>query len=88
MIIVPSCNPPESLTAMLDAADDASDAPIITVTPEVYNAILLAKCAMVVTFRSGTTDFLGPRHCLMTAASEPVPRPPGNGALLRCMVGG
>jgi len=79
---------PESLPAMFDAADDASDFPVITVAPEVYDAILLARRVMVATQGSGKPDFFGPRRCLMTAAREPGLRMTDRTKLLDYMVGG
>jgi hypothetical protein len=73
---------------MLNTIDDDFDAPVITVAPEIYNAILLAKRVMVVTQHAGRADFFGARQCLMTAAGDPGAARPDHAALLRCMVGG
>jgi len=76
----------ESLPAMADA----SCTPVVTVSQDVYDAILLADRVMVVAEGKpkhalvtvgGLPDFFSLRQCILTASDAPA-------ALLRLMVGG
>jgi hypothetical protein len=77
---------PESQRTMRHADDPDFAVPMVTVSPDLYDAILLAGRAIMVAYgkpRSGVPDAFAARRCLLTEHGDPAPA-----ALLRCMVGG